>query len=205
MPRHAWIFSGGSADSDQIHPLYLAYQTSLHPQTSLIAIDRLVYSKGKIEVAHTTRFARPHAAKDEWLIETEQMTQMNPQELIFLLKKGPTHLDTSCLSIPMLRIRAELDPETKWQSYAEIQRRVTLSLSPLSLAWVGFIAALHLPRAPRSLLSKWLIPCSFALLLPISLLLGKDLKTNPYLAPCVFFLPHLFSCFFTFQQLRRQS
>jgi lipopolysaccharide export system permease protein len=116
------------------------------------------------------------------LIIENQKTLSTPTGLFLSkLQKNRHKIDNSGFSLKMLRVRAG--------SFAEILRRISLSLSAVSLTLLGCLFGIAQGRTPSR--RPLLFACFLTLLLLDSFFLGKMVRHNPLLAALSYFLPHL--------------
>lgn len=122
---------------------------------------------------------------DHLLIENQSMMSTSAPLLSQALKKHRPHLDINALSFKMLQIHTK--PQ---QALIEMLRRISLACAVFSFTFLGCSFGIEEGRNPTKQ------NLFFALLLTLSVLmsylLGKELKSNAFLAMLAFLLPHPF-------------
>jgi lipopolysaccharide export system permease protein len=126
---------------------------------------------------------------DPLIIENQASMSTEAPLLSAALKKNRPRLDANVLGLKMLRIRAIEPGKRGFSARGEIIRRISLSLSVFSFAFLGATFGIEQGRRPSR--KGAFIAISFCLLLLISYLFGKEMKRHLWVSLSAFFLPHL--------------
>jgi lipopolysaccharide export system permease protein len=126
---------------------------------------------------------------DPLIIETQDSMAMEASSLSSILKRGRIKTSASGLSLRMLQERMLEGDKFSTSALSEIFRRISFSLSVLSLTLLGAIFGIEHVRTPSKRNIIYLLLLTLTAL--ASYLLGKGLKYTLVYAALVYFAPHL--------------
>jgi len=163
-----------------------------HERLSLITARKLRMTNDELlgrDVAIISHLcSEKEDAFDSLLIENQSSMATDPSALSSFLKKGRPRLEANTLGLQMLQLRQNEGGKQSKKAFVEILRRTTLSLAAFTFTLLGCAFGIEQGRNPSK--KNVLIALSLALLVMMSYLLGKELKSSPLLATLIFLLPH---------------
>jgi lipopolysaccharide export system permease protein len=140
---------------------------------------------------------------DPLIIENQALMSTAAPVLSAALKKHRPRLELNALSLRMLQVRVSQGGKQAKIARIEIFRRATLSLAVFSFTLLGCAFGIEEARNPSK--KGIFISLFLVLILLLSYLLGKELKTYPFLVPPSLLLPHFLIGSLSFFKLRRLS
>ncbi len=126
---------------------------------------------------------------DPLIIENQAFLATKAPILSSALKRSRPKIEPNTLSLRMLRLRLKEKGRTAKIAQAEILRRISLSLAPLSFTLLGCTFGVEHGRNPSRRGPLYAALLTLAVLM--SYLLGKELKFELLFATLAFLLPHI--------------
>ena len=133
---------------------------------------------------HLPSSMRKRGNFDPLIIENQASMSTAAPVLSAALKKNRPRLDPNALNLRMLQIRIAEGGKLGQAAQVEILRRVSLSLAVFTFTFLGCVFGIEEVRNPSRRGS--LIALFLTLLILISYLMGKELKSYPLLAILAF-------------------
>ncbi len=138
---------------------------------------------------------------DPLIIEQEKSMTTDAFSLSVLLKKRRPCFDAGSLNIPMLRLMGK-ESNKKWtRSQIEILRRTILSLTTFTMTLIGSAFGILIGRTPSK--KHLFVMASLLLLTILSYLVGKEYKSQIFIAAFILATPHLFSWIFSYLRIHK--
>lgn len=126
---------------------------------------------------------------DPLIIETQDSMTMSTESLLSLAKNKPKKTSPSSLNFRLLQESISDPNQSTLEALSEIYRRISFSLSVLSLTLLGAIFGIDQGRTPSKRNLIYLLLLTLTAL--ASYLLGKTCRYSPVLCISVYFAPHL--------------
>lgn len=185
--KHAYLNMKEVKDDETIKDLLLIAHNESNHRLNLISARKLHLNGEELIGSDLSiiSYLKSDQGFDHLIIENQSSMSTSAPLLSSALKKNRPHFDLNALNLRMLRLTHKAK-----QARIEILRRITLSLAAFSFTLLGCTFGIEQGRNPskRNLFYALLLTLSVLL----SYLLGKELKSLPFLATLAFLLPHPF-------------
>jgi len=174
---------------------------------NLIAAQQLTMSEGQLKGAHLSLISHLDSEKEEGfdILAIENQTSMTTEApaLSAAMKKNRPRLETGALGLKMLRIKSLEGKKASRSADVEIMRRISLALSVFTFTFLGSVFGIEQGRLASR--KNLLIALGLTLMSLLGYLLGKEMKSSPFIGLFLFFSPHLFIWFASALKIRSLS
>lgn len=191
--KHTYLNMDVKKEGKIANDVFLITHNERNRRLSLFTAKQLRISKDKLLGSNVAILSHCSSEIEEGfdplLIENQMAMSTSAPVLSTALKKNRPRVDSNGLNMKMLRIRCmEMSKYTKG-ARIEILRRISLTLAAATFTLMGCAFGMQEGRTPSH--RGALITFIFAILVVMSYLGLKELKTQTTLAWIIAFLPHL--------------
>ncbi len=153
---------------------------------SLFSVENLQFKKNELIGKNVSFISH---TKDHLIIETQKRLQTNASFFSSAMKKKSPKLKASSMNFKSLLYKSKENQKLSKDAYAEILKRISLSLAVFSFTVLGSCYAVEFGRitSKKNLISIIIL----ALFVLITMLSIKSVKHSKFFSVCYMLLPHL--------------
>ncbi len=205
--KHAFLNMQIKEEGKSASNVTLITYNDSHKRLNLLQAKELSVEGSELlgkDVAILTHLDSPKDNFDTLIVENQASMSTAAPILSLCLKKSLPRMQSNAMTLRMLRLQEKLERKRLSSSARlEILRRLSLSLAVFSFTFLGCAFGITAGRnAKQSYFSTLLL----ALTVLATYLAGKEFKSYPLLAICIFLLPHPFiwiACIFRLKKVAK--
>ena len=188
--KHSYVDLIADSEGKKAKDVLFITPNKSNQRLNLISAKNLKYKNNHLygkNIHLLSYLANKQEGFDTLLVENQELMNTRAIDLSKFIKSGQYVANTYFLPLRTLLKKSKLSNNLKDSPYVEVIRRLSVAFSALSLTFIGLVYGMQISR--HSSKKGLVLSVLFALFILVSFTIGKEMRSIPIGAICLYILP----------------